>query len=118
MYVFIQSEPGLYTVGFYKPDGKFEPVDDYSKKQEAEKQVHYLNGGTTESEPKEKEETRQYNIVWAVRLQSTDKVAAAKKARSMMLNPDNNSTLFYVSPDDINIVPEGECHEIVDLKEW
>lgn len=59
MYVYIKSEsarilniPGaadLYTVGFYKPDGEWEPESDHSTTEEAAKRVHYLNGGTKAS---------------------------------------------------------------------
>lgn len=45
MYVYINSEPGLYTVGFYKPDGKWEPESDHGSKKEAADRVHWLNGG-------------------------------------------------------------------------
>lgn len=54
MYVYILSESfmdldqqrcELFTVGFYKPDGKFEPESDHGKREEAAARVHYLNGG-------------------------------------------------------------------------
>lgn len=45
MYVYIQSEPGLWTVGFYDPSGEFQPEGDYENKEEAARRVHYLNGG-------------------------------------------------------------------------
>ena len=45
MYVYIKSEPGLYTVGFYSPDGKWHPESDYNDREEAAKRVHFLNGG-------------------------------------------------------------------------
>jgi hypothetical protein len=45
MYVYIQSEPGLYTVGFYRPDGKWEPESDHESAEEAARRVRYLNGG-------------------------------------------------------------------------
>ena len=45
MYVYIQSEPGLWTVGFYRPDGEFEPESDHQTKGQAQRHVHYLNGG-------------------------------------------------------------------------
>jgi hypothetical protein len=51
MYVYIQSEflhedgCDLYTVGFYKPDGKWEPESDHPTAKEAAQRVHYLNGG-------------------------------------------------------------------------
>ena len=44
-YVYIQSEPGLWTVGFYNPDGKWNPESDWDSKEDAAKRVHYLNGG-------------------------------------------------------------------------
>ncbi|MBU1080882.1 MAG: hypothetical protein KKB59_10390 [Spirochaetes bacterium] len=45
MYVYIQSEPSLWTVGFYKPDGKFEPESDHETAEAAAERVAYLNGG-------------------------------------------------------------------------
>lgn len=45
MYVYRQSEPGLWTVGFYKPDGKFEPESDHDSPERAAERVHWLNGG-------------------------------------------------------------------------
>jgi hypothetical protein len=44
-WVYIKSEPGLYTVGFYTPDGKWEPESDHSSEAKAAERVHYLNGG-------------------------------------------------------------------------
>jgi hypothetical protein len=46
-YVYKKTEPKLWTVGFYSPDGKFQPESDYSSSDEAAKRVHYLNGGTS-----------------------------------------------------------------------
>ena len=45
-YVYIRSEPALWTVGFCKPDGKWEPESDHGSKDEAAKRVVYLNGGS------------------------------------------------------------------------
>ncbi len=44
-YVYIQSEPELWTVGFYQPNGKWEPESDWASAEAAAKRVHYLNGG-------------------------------------------------------------------------
>lgn len=44
MYVYKQTEPGLYTVGYYEPSGKWYPESDHSSAQEAADKVHYLNG--------------------------------------------------------------------------
>ena len=45
MYVYIQSEPNLWTVGFYKPDGRWESESDHDSPEKAAIKVHYLNGG-------------------------------------------------------------------------
>jgi len=44
-WVYIQSEPGLWTVGFYDPDGRWHSDSDHASKSEAAERVHYLNGG-------------------------------------------------------------------------
>jgi hypothetical protein len=44
-YVYIKSEPQLWTVGFYRPDGTWEPESDHEYKVDAIERVHYLNGG-------------------------------------------------------------------------
>lgn len=54
MYVYVQSEKAgsdgehrwddLFTVGFYKPDGKWEPESDHSNREGAASRVAYLNG--------------------------------------------------------------------------
>lgn len=31
MWVFIESEPGLWTVGFYDPEGKWQAESDHAK---------------------------------------------------------------------------------------
>jgi len=45
MYVYKQTEPNLYTVGFYDPSGRWIPDSDWSIKEEAVERVHHLNGG-------------------------------------------------------------------------
>jgi hypothetical protein len=44
MYVYIQSEPGLWTVGFYSPNGEWVPESDHNDKDAAAYRVAYLNG--------------------------------------------------------------------------
>jgi hypothetical protein len=44
-YVYQSFEPGLFTVGFYSPDGKWHPESDHTSRDEAAERVHYLNGG-------------------------------------------------------------------------
>ena len=50
MYVYIRSEPTLWTVGFYSPDGCWNPESDHATTTEVAERVHYLNGGTDEGE--------------------------------------------------------------------
>jgi hypothetical protein len=45
MYVYKKTEPQLWTVGFYAPDGKWEAESDHSSPEEAAARVNYLNGG-------------------------------------------------------------------------
>lgn len=44
-FVYRQSEPELWTVGHYAPDGAWEPESDHTYRGNAVKRVHYLNGG-------------------------------------------------------------------------
>jgi len=44
-YVYIRSEPSLWTVGFYKPDGEWKSESDHGSTEEAAERVHWLNGG-------------------------------------------------------------------------
>lgn len=44
-YVCIQSEPRLWTVGFYTPQGEWVPESDHESPVDAAERVHWLNGG-------------------------------------------------------------------------
>lgn len=35
----------LWTVGFYRPSGEWEPESDHDSADKAARRVHYLNGG-------------------------------------------------------------------------
>ena len=48
MYVYLQSEPSLWTVGFYTPDGKWQPESDHTSQEAAANRVAFLNGGRRE----------------------------------------------------------------------
>ena len=48
MYVYIQSEKAVWTVGFYDPSRKFISESDWPHPEEAAERVHYLNGGNME----------------------------------------------------------------------
>ncbi len=51
MYVYIKSEPNLWIVGFYSPDGKWNSESDHETQTSAAEQVHYLNGGEEQENP-------------------------------------------------------------------
>ena len=44
MYVYKRSEPQLYTVGYYDPEGNWNPESDHSERAAAAARVAYLNG--------------------------------------------------------------------------
>ena len=53
MYVYIKTPgghdyPALYTVGFYKPDGEWEPESDHESQDDAANRVAWLNGSGRE----------------------------------------------------------------------
>jgi len=45
MWVYQRTEPGLYTVGYYDPSGKWQPESDHDNAEDAAKRVRFLNGG-------------------------------------------------------------------------
>ena len=47
MWVYRKSEPNLWTVGYYAPDGKWVPESDHDTADSAAERVHYLNGGVS-----------------------------------------------------------------------
>ena len=44
-WVYRRSEPGLWTVGYYDPQGRWQAESDHSTPDAAARRVHYLNGG-------------------------------------------------------------------------
>lgn len=46
-YVYLDNrkDAGVFTVGFYDPQGKWHPESDWSTSDEAAARVHFLNGG-------------------------------------------------------------------------
>ena len=45
MYVYIITGPLIWTVGFYHPDGKWEPESNHTNPEDAAERTAYLNGG-------------------------------------------------------------------------
>ncbi len=54
MYTYLNSEPSLWTTGYYAPDGEWMPEMDTNKKGYAAARVAWLNGSGSE-EPKEEQ---------------------------------------------------------------
>lgn len=47
MFTYLQTEPNLYTVGFYDNKNKWQPDTDHPTREEAADRVAYLNGDVT-----------------------------------------------------------------------
>ena len=52
-YDYTKSEPQLWTVGFYHPDGRWEAESDHPTREKAAERVAWLNGSSRESPAKE-----------------------------------------------------------------
>jgi len=50
-YVYRGNEHGLWTVGYYSPDGNWHTESDHSSREAAAARVHYLNGGNDPEKP-------------------------------------------------------------------
>lgn len=55
MYVYKRTDHQLYTVGFYSPDGEWEPESDHDNIRDAAARVVSLNGGTQIKNPSKDE---------------------------------------------------------------
>lgn len=49
-WIYQQTEPGLFTVGFYTPGGEWKTDSDFNDRNVAADRVHYLNGGSDQQE--------------------------------------------------------------------
>lgn len=49
-WVYVRTEPQLWTVGFYAPDGKWNTDSDYNDRQQAADRCAVLNGGAPAAE--------------------------------------------------------------------
>ncbi len=59
-WVYQQSEPRLWTVGFYEPSGRWHPESDHATPERAAGRCHWLNGGppTNHPEPRSSPDAR------------------------------------------------------------
>lgn len=46
IYLKSESTPAIWTVGFYDPQGEWQPESDHDTAHDAAERVHYLNGGS------------------------------------------------------------------------
>jgi len=46
IHTYLKSEPQLWTVGYYDPQGQWIPLQDFDTQQQAQAKVNYLNGGS------------------------------------------------------------------------
>lgn len=60
MYVYIRSEPALWTVGHYGQGGTWIPESDHDSEQSAADRVHWLHGGRPKSLQYALEEVRDF----------------------------------------------------------
>lgn len=49
-WVYLRSEPNLFTVGHYDPNGDWHTDSDHNTSEKAANRVHWLNGGLTKQE--------------------------------------------------------------------
>ncbi len=49
-YVYVKSEPGLWTVGFYAPNDKFIAESDHESPERAASRCRHLNGGSNRTD--------------------------------------------------------------------
>lgn len=55
-WVYIRSEPGLWTVGFFDPKGTWHPDSDHSSAEAAARRVRSLNGGRSDDDDDDESE--------------------------------------------------------------
>jgi hypothetical protein len=60
-YVYIQTEPRLWTTGFYNPEGTWYSESDCGDKDDAAARVAWLNGAGTAPDPKHAEAARKWH---------------------------------------------------------
>lgn len=61
MYIYVESKPGLYTIGFYTPNGEWIPESDCIDKVDAVNRVALLNGNDDSNKQKIK---KSLNLIY------------------------------------------------------
>ena len=83
-YVYLRSEPGLWTVGHYSPDGAWHSDSDHGSREEAAERVARLNGSEAMTALRE----LIYNIDHAEHTSAREKDKALVDARLIAAAPD------------------------------
>lgn len=105
-WVYVRSEPGLWTVGFYDPQGKWQPDSDHGSTQAAADRAAYLNGSAPApstpppagaqqavakwiDDPHDIEQGQMLNPAWLARhgLTAADALAAPAAAQGAVALP-------------------------------
>lgn len=80
-WVYLHSEPGLYTVGFFTPAGKWEAESDHGSREEAAARVHYLNGNGAARELVDSLNTAASALLTALTMATAGANQTAERAR-------------------------------------
>lgn len=102
MYVYVRSEPALFTVGFYDPKGVWHPDSDHSDRESAAERVAWLNGSAVPSgidedqvkdaRPRQKEPCpERKGTMLYIRLCTTDEAIRPASANLV------NAVLFFLA---------------------
>lgn len=91
-YVYQQSEPGLWTVGFYDPAGGWHPESDHDSRESAALRVERLNGGSG-----------RWALAGAVDARAeldagrpVDSVTARERSRARAQNGDGDTAAYWL----------------------
>lgn len=94
-FVYIQTEPRLWTVGCYDGGGQFQPESDHGTPGEAARHAAWLNGGPEPSPQSECQCARWTAAIARVAvLRSTD-IHAGRQIQAAIDRGDSAEKLFY-----------------------
>jgi len=118
MYVYIKSEPSLWTAGFYSPDGKWHPESDYGTKEAAASRVHYLNGGKDKGgmmkEFKATYTPRKYDD-GGMRMPETAKARVVLIVKICEPTPEENPQVVFIDADGSLDMDTMDCfHKCIE----
>jgi hypothetical protein len=109
-WVYLQSEPGLFTVGFYDPSGKWRPHADFSSRDEAVREVIRLTHGAVDPSSVELRLLRKENEELHRKVEELETASAFHDCMAFFEKPVD----VCVSPDDDRFTeaPEVLCRVV------